>query len=112
LVKNQENLNITDSETQRAKKFVFQVYSDNIDFVESLSYQEKNDLVNQLLNDYQVSSVINHKFNKSVNLAKKSVIIFLAVVLGIPLILYLASISLHFTKSSYSEMQTNFEKLF
>ena len=112
MLKDQENFNTVDSETQRAKKFVFQVYSDNIDFVETLSYQEKNDLVNKLLNDYQVSSVINHKFNKSVNLAKKSVIIFLAIVLGIPLILYLASISLNLTKSSYVDMQTNFEKLF
>ena len=108
----QEDFNLTANETHKSKKFVFQVYSDNVDFIESLSYQEKNDLANQLFNDYRISSVINQKFNRSINIAKKSVAIFLAVVIGIPLLIYLVSISLDFTKSSYFKMQQNFEKLF
>lgn len=112
MLKDQENSNLTDSETQKTKKFVFQVYSDNIDFVETLSYQDKNDLVNQLLSDYRSASSYNEKVDNKINLTKKAVIIFLAVVLGIPLILYLTSISLHLTKSSYVEMQNNFQKLF
>lgn len=108
----QEIFNVMNNETHKSKKFVFRVYSDNVDFIESLSYQEKNDLVNQLFNDYRISSVINQKFNRSINIAKKSVFIFLAVVMGIPMIIYLASISLDFTKASYVEMQQNFEKLF
>jgi len=118
LLKNSENLNeqedfnYMDTEVRKSKKFVFQVYSDNIEFVESLSYQEKNELVNQLFDDYRTSSVINHKFNKSINIAKKAVIIFFAVFVGIPLIIYLAAVSLHFTKSSYVDMQHNFENLF
>jgi len=112
LINNLEDYSDADSETQKSKKFVFQVYPDNIEFIETLSYQEKNDLVNQLFDDYRISSIINKKFNRSISIAKKSVIIFFACVIGIPLILYLTSVSLDFTKYSYSEMQKNFEKLF
>jgi len=108
----QESLNYMDTEVQKSKKFVFQVYSDNVEFIESLSYQEKNDLINKLLDDYNTSSVINHKFNKSVNITKKAVAIFFAVIIGIPLIIYLTAVSLNLTKSSYVKMQNNFENLF
>jgi len=112
LTEYQENFSTTDSETQKSKKFVFRLYSDNIDFVETLSYQEKNDLVNQLLDDYRGAAIYNKKVNKNISLTKKAVIIFLAIVVGIPLLIYLTSISLDLTKSSYTEMQKNFEKLF
>jgi hypothetical protein len=112
LTEYQENFSTTDSKTQKSKKFVFRLYSDNIDFVETLSYQEKNDLVNQLLDDYRGAAIYNKKVTKNISLTKKAVIIFLAIVVGIPLLIYLTSLSLDLTKSSYTEMQKNFEKLF
>lgn len=112
MTENQENLNTVDNETQKSKKFVFQLYSDNIDFVENLTYQEKNDLANHLFNDYRIGSAVKQKVDKSISMTKKTIAIFLALIFGIPLIIYLTSLSLHFTKSSYVEMQNNFQKLY
>ncbi|MEI8389628.1 MAG: hypothetical protein WCG23_07045 [bacterium] len=109
MLKNSDSIN---NETEKSKKFVFQLYDENIDFVESLSYQEKNDILNQLLNDYRLSNIYGKKLVKKASNIKKSVIIFFAVIIGIPLILYLISLSLNLTKSSYTQMQNNFSKLF
>jgi len=108
----QEQQEHEEQQTPTTKKFVFKIESENIDFVEGLSYQEKNEIVNKLFSDYQNSSVLNKKFNSSINLTKKAAVIFLAALIGIPLIIFLIGVSVHFTKISYTEMQTNFEKLF
>lgn len=109
---NQENLISADHETQSSKKFVFQLHSENKDFIERLTYQQKNDLVNYLIHNYRLTSYNDQMLKKNINAAKKAAIIFLAIVVGIPLIIYVASISLSLTKSSYVDMQKNFEKLF
>jgi len=109
-----KNFNNYDSENkvQSTKKFVFQIYSDNIEFIETLSYQEKNDLINYLVSEYQVSSNSNKKFNSGFNLAGKITLIILAFAVGIPLLFYILGVSFDLTKASYYSMQQNFEKLF
>lgn len=109
---NQEHFSGSDAEIPKTKKFVFQIEPENINFVEGLSYQEKNDLVNYLLANYKLSSYYNRKKGENIKFAKKAAWIFLAVAVGIPLIIYISSISLKMTKHSYVDMQKNFEKLF
>jgi len=101
-----------ETETISSKKFVFKIDAENIDFIESLGYQEKNEIINKMLQDYQNSSVLNKKFNSSINITKKATIIVIAALIGIPLVIFLVGLSVHFTKISYTKMQTNFEKLF
>ena len=38
----------------KIKKFVFQIYDENIDFIESLTPNYKNKLMNQLIYDYKI----------------------------------------------------------
>ena len=73
MLKNSESIN---NETEKSKKFVFQLYDENIDFVERLSYQEKNDILNHLLNDYRISNIYGKKLVKKASNIKKSFIIF------------------------------------
>lgn len=94
------------------KKFVINVYDDNIEFVDNLSSKEKNDIINQLLAEYQIKNTKSKKLNKIKNEVISYTLIFLALVIGIPLLIKLTAISIKLTKSSYTEMQKNFEKLF
>lgn len=94
------------------KKFVFQIYPENIKFIESLSYQEKQDFINHLISESRREITGERTYNGYFRWFKKILGFTLAVLIGIPLLLYMANISLDLTKSNYSEMQRNFEKLF
>jgi hypothetical protein len=106
------HIDINSDKPHNIKKFVFQVYDDNIDYVENLSFQDKNDLINTLISNYIVESSESKASKKQFKSIKKSVFIILALIIGIPLIIYMAAVSLHMTKESYLYMQHNFEKLF
>ena len=101
-----------DDIVQGPKKFVFQLYPENAKYIESLSYQEKQDLVNGLITRHIGEKRGEQKKEDLAGWIKKVVIASLLILVGIPLLLYLANVSLHFTKNSYSDMQNNFEKLF
>lgn len=100
------------NESKNYKKFVINVHSDNIEFVENLSDKEKNEIVNQLLADYRVKKRENDKYEAIKTGIKRGIIVFLLIIAGIPFALHLISVSLDMTKSSYTDMQKNFEKLF
>ena len=101
-----------DDIVQGPKKFVFQIYPENVKFIESLSYQEKQDLINHLISESRNEINEKYKYKQHFNWVKKAIITVILILIGIPLLFYLASISLNVTKTNYSEMQSNFEKLF
>lgn len=101
-----------DDIVQGPKKFVFQIYPDNVKFIETLSYQEKQDLINYLISKSRQEINEERKYKTYLRLIKKIFTFLLVAIIGIPLFLYFASVSLDLTKASYSEMQKNFEKLF
>jgi len=105
-------LKTENNEPPQSKKFVFQVNTENIDFVERLSYQEKNDLINYLIKNYRFANASQKKKTEESAFIKKCVIIFLAITVGLPLIIYLTGLSFSLTKTNYTYMQKNFEKLF
>ncbi|MEI7475049.1 MAG: hypothetical protein WCK67_09760 [bacterium] len=100
------------NEKPKSKKFVFMIYSDNIAPIESLTYDEKNILVNELLTDYfkekNISTLSRLKLENAQNQLKKVILTIIA----IPLIFALISGSIYLTKKSYIDMQRKFEKLF
>jgi hypothetical protein len=97
---------------QGPKKFVFQIDPENIKFIESLSYQDKQDLINYLITKSRSEINEEYKYSQLIRRIKKGFIYFILVAIGLPLFFYLASYSLELTKANYSEMQRNFEKLF
>ena len=97
---------------QTPKKFVFQIYPENIDYIESLPYRKKNNLINQLLDNYKFYSIEKKKNDDLINLLKKIAITLLLIVICIPLLIMLVNFSFEVTKNSYSKMERNFEKLF
>ncbi len=101
-----------DDIVQGPKKFVFQIYPENVKFIETLSYQEKQDFINHLISESRNEINEKYKYKQHFNWVKNAIIIVVLILVGIPLLFYLASISLNVTKTNYSEMQSNFEKLF
>lgn len=97
---------------QKTKKFVFQIYPENIKYIESLSYQEKQDLINTLIMNYKLYQSKEDQTESVLGNIKKIIMNILIIIIGIPLLLYLFNVSLDLTKSNYLEMQRKFEKLF
>ena len=97
---------------RRTKKFVFQVYSDNIDYLESVSYDEKNEIINKLLNEHRVHLEKREKNRKLTGFIKKTVIILVLILAGVPLTLTFINYCFNATVNSYTKMQKNFERLF
>ena len=110
----EQDINSTgiDNQEQKFKKFVFQIYPENIHYIESLPYQKKHDLINHLIKSYRKKEYSAYEEVQGFSNVKKTIVIILALIIGIPLFLYIANISLILTKNSYMDMQKKFEKLF
>ena len=96
----------------KPKKFVFQIYPENVDYVESMSYQEKQDFVNGLIQEYRDKENVYYQDEADYSRLKKIIIYALSVLVGIPLLLIMINFSLDITKNSYVDMQKKFEKLY
>lgn len=96
----------------KSKKFVFQIDPENIDFVDSLSYENKNILINQLITNYKEGVYTAKTPASGTTILKYAIIIFLISVVAVPLFIYLVNISMHATDKNYKLYQGGFEKLF
>jgi len=97
---------------QKSKKFVFNVDQENVSFVESLSYEQKNELINKLLTDYQDFSAKEEKGKNLIAFFKKIVIFLFIALIGTPLFIMSVNFFFDHTLNSYSQMERNFERLF
>ena len=103
--------NIQENE-EKPKKFVFQIYPENIDYVDSLSYEEKHDLINQLLTNYREGFYTEDNSETKTQKLTKTLTVIIILLIAIPVLLFFLNISLDMTKNNYRIFQGNFEKLF
>ncbi|MEA3378829.1 MAG: hypothetical protein U9Q69_04270, partial [Nanoarchaeota archaeon] len=82
------------------------------EYVESLAYEKKNNLINQLLDNHKFYSIEKEKNDDLIKLLKKIAITLLLIFICIPLFFMLVNFSFDVTQNSYSKMERNFEKLF
>lgn len=109
---NESQHNTTGTNRQKMKKFVFHLYGENVDFVDSLPVEEKNRIINILVQSYKTNhefALQDKKLRKSI---KKAVFIILLLLIGTPILIKMVNFSIVATLNSYGEMQRNFEKLF
>ncbi len=97
---------------QEVKKFVFQVYDENIDFVEPMTSEQKNNLINHLIYLHRIEEIKGKKRNNLVNIYKNIALTIVLIMIGIPLLLFLINFSFDLTVNNYSDMEKNFQKLF
>ncbi len=97
---------------QQSKKFVFTIQDDNIYFIEGLSYENKNALVNKLLSQHRSQTFQTQGSRELFNKIKQIAIIIFAILAGIPLTIMTINFLYDSTVNSYSKMEQNFERLF
>lgn len=96
----------------KTKKFVFQIDAENIDFVEGLSYQEKQEIINQLLYDYQNNQTQNYNVELEKVKIKRLITVGLLIIIGVPLMFTLLNLSWQASHNNNMNMQSNFQKLY
>lgn len=99
-------------EESKTKKFVFNLDENNSHFIENLTYDKKNELINKLIFNHRETVKNNLKNNKFYGTLKKILIFLLCMVIGIPLLIITINFCFDMTVESYSEMEKNFERLF
>ncbi len=97
---------------RETKKFVFQVFDENIDFIEPMASEQKNALINRLLYNHRIDIAQEKKKTELRNLVKKIAITVIAILIGVPLLITLVNLSFDATFKGYSQMQSNFEIFF
>jgi hypothetical protein len=96
----------------KSKKFVFHIYPNNVKYVDSLSFQERHDIINELLIKYRTTGFKNLIPSKYLDLALKGTIIAFLIAVFIPLTVFLAKNAIDGSKSTNQDMQRRFENIY
>jgi hypothetical protein len=96
----------------KPKKFVFQIYPENISFIESLSYQEKQLIINELISEYRQGNDVPNIITRLINPYKKIITVLVSALIVVSFLVFITSLAWTATKSTDYSMQRNFEKLF
>ena len=99
------------------KKIVVYIYGrDNINYIDSLSTEERNSIVNEILETSRIKSFYQIKKEAVRNFTLQILIIILSVIIAVPIIYIVSNNVYHFsqkiTKDNYSGYGKNFEKLY
>ena len=102
---------------ENLKKIVVYVYGkDNIDYVNALSINERNHLINEILETGRVKSFYQIKRDAIRNFALQVFIIVLSIVVAVPIIYFVSNNVYHYTqkvtKDNYNDYGQKFEKLY
>ncbi len=94
------------------KKIVVYVYGDNIDYVNQLSHEEKNKIVNESLAVSRVKRVVETKKDTYRNYIVHFVIIGITLILFTPVIFTVVNKSFELTVKNYKTSEQNFMQLY
>lgn len=95
------------------KKIVVYIYGkDNIDYINKISSQERNKVINSILDIGRTKSLLQVKRDFIRNYILQFLIIILTTTLAIPLVLTVINKSYQVTLSSYKFSEDNFRKLY
>lgn len=113
----EENLTVLNTHLQKisqtgVKKYVVSIDARFIPLLDSMSVDERNDAINDIIAEY--SERVTEK-----KLLKKTYKVIMFIILGLflllftaPAVLWMVNKSFDMTKNNYSEMQNNFEVLY
>lgn len=96
----------------KARKFVFQIYPENISFIESLSYQEKQIIINDLISKYRQGNDVPNIISRIINPYKKLISVIITILIVVSFLTFISSLAWNASQLTNYSMQKNFEKLF
>lgn len=96
----------------KSKKFVIQIYPDNVEYIEDLDPEDRNDFINELITESIHKSYEDQETKRVSYSIKQIIVVLLTIIIGMPIVFYLINISLTATSDNYKQVQVNFEKLY
>lgn len=97
---------------KRYKKFVVYIDEQNVDFITSLSIQERKDIINSILREQDDIRIARREEERRKKLVTHLLIGIITFIVFIPLLYLLVNQCLEATISNYQRSQNNFEVLY
>ncbi len=97
---------------KRYKKFVIYIDEENIDYISSLSIQERKDIINSILREQDDIRLAKREYERRKKLVVHLLIGIITFVICIPLLYAIVNTCLEATIDNYKRSQYNFEVLY
>lgn len=94
------------------KKYVIYVSEENVEYIDSLSIQDRKKIINDILHDRDVIAKRTRRFKENAKFTNQILIMIFTVVLALPVFFFLLNKSIETTILNYQQAQQNFVKLY
>lgn len=97
---------------QNAKKYVIYINSENIEFIDSLSINERREIINKILREKNDSICAQKAVEKRTHFIKHAIVTSLTLIVCIPALFFAVNKSLEVSIDNYQSSRKNFIKLY
>lgn len=94
------------------KKYVIYVDSDNVDYMENLSLEQRKDIINNILREQNKSSIARREIEHRKKYFKHAMLACITFIIFFPLMFILVNKALLATITNYQQARENFTKLY
>lgn len=94
------------------KKYVIYITPNNIDYVDSLSIDDRTELINNVIYESHNSDVKNKQLKERQKYLKHLIVVCITVIISFPILFFAVNKSLQASISNYQQSQQNFQKLY
>lgn len=95
-----------------SKKYVIYINSENIDFIENLSIDERKDIINKILKEQNEVSIKTKELNKKAKYLKHALVACLTFIIGFPMMFVIVNKSIESSMTNYQQAKQNVAKLY
>lgn len=95
-----------------AKKYVVYVDSENIDFMENLTIEERKELINKILKEQNEITIQTQEFNKKSKALKHAILAIITFIIGFPVMFIVVNKSIESTMTNYQQAKQNVARLY
>jgi hypothetical protein len=95
-----------------SKKYVIYVDSENIDFMENLTIEERKEVINKILKEQNVVSVKTKEFNHRAKIIKHALIAVFTFIIGFPVMFIVVNKSIESSFNNVQEAKQNVARLY
>lgn len=95
-----------------AKKYIIYIDQENVDYVESLSVNERREIINKLLKEYNEQLIENIKADARAKKLRHILLSFFTFIIFFPIVLIGINKTSQVSVTNYSQAKENFTKLY
>lgn len=95
-----------------SRKYVVYVDSENIDFMENLTIEERKEIINKILKDQNELSIQTKEFRKKKKILNHALIACMTFIIGFPIMFIMVNKSIEASMTNYQEAKQNVARLY